>query len=169
MIYDDTITGSDYDAMIAAIDAETEITEKMQIRISLMDASTDVATKQCYLLVTNSPDSIGDYITLRERVSQEPLTLGDDGVIITEKLSKMLEVSVGDTISVEVNDNEWVDCTVAGITENYATNYVYFSSDYYTSLVGTELYLQRVLVNLTNTDNATEDELSSMVADNDNI
>jgi putative ABC transport system permease protein len=62
-----------------------------------------------------------------------------------------------------------VDCTVGGHHGKLTHELRLFHFGLFTSVVGTEPTYNGFMVNLTKTDDTTEDELSSMVADNDNI
>ena len=63
------------------------------------------------------------------------MTLTDDGVIITEKLSELLEVEVGGTITLE--GDKRVQVRVSDIVENYVSHYVYMTEECYRQTFGT--------------------------------
>ena len=75
------------------------------------------------------------FIDLRHRLDERPVELSDEGVLITEKLSELLEVSVGDAITIEEDDVR-VRATVSDIVENYTSHYVYMTEKYYEELFG---------------------------------
>lgn len=56
---------------------------------------------------------------------REYYSLQEDGVIITEKLSKKLGVSTGGKIGFTMNDGERKYFTVTAVAENYVYNYIY--------------------------------------------
>lgn len=91
-------------------------------------------TEDATLFVPESPDLFPRFITLRHRLDQQAIALPDDGVVITEKLSELLGVSVGDTIT--LSGDQRVQATVADITENYLLHYVYLSPVCYQRLYG---------------------------------
>ena len=76
----------------------------------------------------------GDLLVLRDRASHDPVPLTDGGVVITEKLSQLLSLSVGDPIT--LSGDGTVTATVTGITENYVYHYVYLTADGYAALYG---------------------------------
>ena len=57
-----------------------------------------------------------------------PVTLPDDGAVITEKMASLLGVEVGDTITLDGESR--VTITVADITEHYVQHYIYVSDAY---------------------------------------
>ena len=75
------------------------------------------------------------FIDLRHRLDDQPVRITDEGVLITEKLSELLEVSVGDAITIEEDDVR-VRATVSDIVENYTSHYVYMTEKYYEELFG---------------------------------
>ncbi len=104
--------------------------------IDVMDAAGKKISATAF--VPDVPDEIGNYINLRTREDKQPLTLNNDGAIINEKLSKLLKLKVGDRFDIKDADGNEAQAQVAGITENYAMNYVYMTPDYYAQLFGSK-------------------------------
>jgi putative ABC transport system permease protein len=107
------------------------------------DEEADGAPLNGYLLAPSSPKRLDSFIHLRERVGGKPLSLSDDGVVITEKASDELHLKVGDTIEVErldtgdgTSDEPPVALTVVGITEQYVSHYVYLTPELYERTFG---------------------------------
>lgn len=94
------------------------------------------------LVVPQDIDIFGDFYTLRERVGHAPLTLGESGAVVTEKLADELGVKVGDTI--EIYDQSMVgerdgaahDVIVSGIAEYYTGQGVFMSPAAYEAVMG---------------------------------
>ncbi len=103
---------------------------------------------EAYLLVPEDAASLGNYINLRERGKNIPHLLSDNGAIITEKLSKHLNVKPGDYINIKISDEQTVKIPVAAVTENYAFHYVYISKTLYASIFGTNPRYNYVTANL---------------------
>jgi putative ABC transport system permease protein len=107
------------------------------------------------------------YINLQNRVTKEPITLQDEGCVITEKISKLLNIKVGDEITVSLGDNTEFTTPVTGITENYTLNYIYMTKDAYTKATGTQPKFN-AFIGLMNDDNKS-DGLSTKLLENKNI
>lgn len=90
-------------------------------------------SREAYAIVPENPEQLGTFIELRDRVRHNYFTLDNDGVIINEKLAKLLDVETGDAISFEDTDET---VTVAAVTENYSQNYVYFTPEAYERIFG---------------------------------
>ncbi|WIV19400.1 ABC transporter permease [Paenibacillus polygoni] len=128
----------------------------------------DVNNQEATLYVPQSTEHIDDYIILGNRESGDKYKLSDDGVVITEKLAKLLDVSVGDTVSMTDDDNHTYDTRVDAIAENYVKHYIYMSPAYYEKVFEKKPVYQTQLLNF-NRDLADEDEISSKLMDHENV
>jgi putative ABC transport system permease protein len=72
----------------------------------------------------NDPAQLSGYITLRNSANQEPIALTNEGVVITEKLSKQLGIGVGDAFQLDNGDGAVKKVRVAAVTEQYVFHYV---------------------------------------------
>ena len=90
-------------------------------------------SQDAYIVVPEDKDQFNNYINLK--MKGEELKLGDDGVILTKKLSKLAAKKVGDSIEITVKDKV-VEARVAGITEHYVQHFVYMSPAYYKKIIG---------------------------------
>lgn len=83
------------------------------------------------LFVSESLEDLNQFITLRERKTKNTFDLDDNSIIITEKLSEVLNLKIGDKITLENSEEEISDFTITGITEHYLGNNVYMSNERY--------------------------------------
>ena len=122
------------------------------------------------LLVLESGINYNDYYTFRDRVTKTTYQLQEDGVIVTEKLAKMLELSVGDKIIIEKDEFLKKEATVTAISENYLSHYVFMTSDLYQSLFGeTPSYNQILLLNQSNATDFEENLFRDLLAKHSEI
>ena len=119
------------------------------------------------ILVPESMEDFDKYIVFRERKSQKTLELDGDNAIITEKLSKLLDADVGDTIKMVTDTGREIDITVGGITENYVSHYVYLTKDTYENLTGDSLVTNAFLMELG--EDIDKDAFATRLLDNNNI
>ncbi len=120
------------------------------------------------LYVPKDVDKFNDFILLDDRVSGEVYKLDDDGVIISEKLAKLLGVSVNDTITLKNESNDSYDVKISKITENYLGHYVYVSPSYYKKIFNKEPIYNTQFINFNN-DKENDDEISSKLLGCDNV
>ncbi len=74
---------------------------------------------------------------LRTRVGHDPISLTDDGVVISEKMSENMNLGIGDTFLLEGKAGLVRKVTVSGIAEMYLSHFVWMSEAYYQSVFGT--------------------------------
>ena len=120
-----------------------------------MTAETDAYTVDCTVQVFPDQASMAPFIHLRHRTDDEPVTLSDDGVVLTEKLASLLDVQPGDTITLDGDSR--VEVRVADVTEHYIQHYVYMTDAYYETVFGTEPRQNLVLADYPVEDAAAED------------
>lgn len=122
------------------------------------------------LIVPEALDKFDSFITLNNRITGEGLKISDEGVVLTEKMAKLLKVEVGDQIYIEVDDDKSVDVPITGITENYAFHYIYISPNLYKRVFEDgSIEFRKLLVKTTETDELFEDKLSMDILDYDAI
>ena len=89
-----------------------------------------------YLVVFEEPQQADEVVKLHERKSRREIEITDDTVVITEKLSKLLGIGVGDSFTLTGTDLPDMAFTVGAVTENYAYHYVYITPETYEKLSG---------------------------------
>lgn len=109
------------------------------------------------LVVTEDTERLTDYISLHERVSGQSIEVPDEGVVVTEKLASLLELSPGDTLTLQDRHQKLYDLTVTAITENYAEHFLYLSDDYYREVFGEAPEYNSVILHTT--DDSQMDQL----------
>jgi putative ABC transport system permease protein len=128
---------------------------------SLVEASGGGRAYDAYLMTITDLDEFTQYIDLRHRRDAQAIVLPEDGVIITEKLSELLDLSVGDAITLD--GDKRVEAPIRDIVENYVYHYVYLSDVYYETLFG-ETAGDNVML-LTYTEEATAEQSNLVSTD----
>ena len=108
----------------------------------LLESSTQKAGSltRTTIMTSNSLQDLAGLATLRNRLSGQAIELGEDSVVITEKLAKRLGVGVGDTVQVYAQDRignvsgEPSTLTITGVAENYVGSYLYLGPSAWHSL-----------------------------------
>ena len=93
------------------------------------------------------------------------MSLDDSGVIITEKLATLLDLSVGDSISIQT-EGKSVALPITGIAENYVYHYVYMTSEVYQKYFGEDFSPNSLLLRY---ETENEDALVSDILKDDNV
>ena len=135
IVTDEDKDEKDLSVLLKALDGDSRISDTaavMQKNVSIKSDSKKVDS-DVYISVAHDSKDFQKLITLRNRTTKDKITLCDDGVVLTEKLAKRLNVSVGDEVMVAEYDKP---IKVTGIAENYVYNYIYMSSEVYEKLSG---------------------------------
>lgn len=122
-----------------------------------------------YLMVPEDVQRFAEFADLHERISRDPTPLGEEGVVITEKLATILGVQAGDTVTLEDSDENVGTFTVTGVCEHYVSNYVYMSAATYAQGFGEEVSYNAILSKLPDDSKAVRDDLSARLLDMDNV
>ena len=114
-------------------------------------------------------NSIDKYFNLKD-LDGNDLELNDEGAIITEKIAKILNVNIGDTITLRDNNNEIYVIKISGISKNYINNYVYMNTNYYNLVFG-DISYNTIIANIGNKGDTlmTSDYFSNIQYTEDNM
>lgn len=114
-------------------DSETTYTP---VLLKQYTTSFDGANVQAYITVAQDSEVFErDMIDFHERLSKEKLSLSN-GAIVTEKLATLLGAAEGDVITVQISEKKSCTLTISGITEHYASHYLYLTEEMYKELFG---------------------------------
>ena len=127
-----------------------------------------ISKQTATMYVPENTDDLNDYILLNDRENGTQYKLSNNGVIINEKLAKILNVSVGDNIIVTDSDNNDHEVKVDNIVENYAGHYIYLSPSYYKEIFNNDPIYNAQLLKL-NSDREDDNKLSTTLMDNDKV
>ncbi len=139
---DDDLSADDEQAVDDAL-ASDAVGDTTRAYVTTMLAERpDGGNARASVVVPQDGDGFGRLWTMRTRVGREPIALGDDAVVIDEKLANTLGVGVGDAIELAEQD-QLGDATettyrfiVTGIMENYIYDYVFVGRDAYRAATG---------------------------------
>ena len=121
---------------------------------------------ETYLFVPEDSNAVSDYMRLRDSITGESLILPSNGAVITQKLAKKLNVGVGDSVTIKLDDRP-VNIPVAAIAENYTFHYLFMSKEVYASLFGSNPRYNYIMANFaTNVSDQQKAELSARLIDN---
>lgn len=106
------------------------------------------------LIVNENDEDFNKYISIRERKSQKVLKCTDDGVIISERLSKLLDVKVGDSFTFNDSNDIQRKVKVSGICEMYTGHFIFMNEKAYENIYQEEYVNNAYLIKLK--DNSVE-------------
>ncbi len=119
------------------------------------------------LFVPDNITNFDDFISLNDLKNNKYL-LNDNEIIITDKLSRILDVKIGDNLVLKLGD-EKSEVKITGISENYVMHYVYMNKTTYENLFKEKYEVNDIyaLVNFTKDENDTY--VKNLLASNKDI
>ena len=140
---DDEVTAA-REAVDDALDGDASAVESCEWlhTANVLAVEEGAKDQRLELVVPEDPAKSGDYVLMRERIGHAPLSLSDDGVIVSEKLAHELGLGVGDEIDIYREDDignaagDAVSLPIAGIMENYVSQYLFISPALYEEAFG---------------------------------
>lgn len=148
--YDTTITLedsdylADYEYLLGKDDEVNDFAPFMSYASKVYLEDED-KTIQVYVMDRDKVDSAFD---LRNRKDKEPLTL-KKGVVISEKFSRLYNLSEGDRITIESSNGIKKEVTISGICEMYTQHYLFIGSDMYEDVFEETVHYDQIAVTTT--------------------
>lgn len=142
---------------------DSKIKDYMLMKEQVVDIGKGDVEKTANLIVPENWDKIDNFIILRNRITGDKISIPEDGVVLTEKMAKLLKVDVGDEIYIKVEEDKKAKVEIAGITENYSFHYIYMSPHLYEKVFEKDVEFQKILAKTTGTDKAFEDKISKEI------
>ena len=149
----------------------------MQKKVSA-SANDENITENLTLYVPDNTETMYKMINLydinkvrRIKDNSETIELGNDGAVISEKMSKTLKLSVGDTFTVTTDTGEY-DIIISAICKNYVYDMIFISPDYYESVFGgdNKAKIDYNMISIILKEGADEvSARASLITDNDDI
>lgn len=156
----------EYNDMLESIDGYEDDLSVLQENTT---AETEESSQEVNLFVPSEPDRLNDFIVLRDIDDESRLlSLPSDGAIITDKLADLLDVEVGDTITVESNDSAEFEVEIAEVAEHYVQHYIYMSPDAYADVVDDQGENNTRLLRY-NTETVDDDQLGQELTSQDAV
>lgn len=161
-------TSEQRDQLLETIDQTEMIREALPLQSTTVETVGATSIYEATLTVVEHEASMEDFITLRQASNQEKLELNDEGVIIDQKLSELLDLNVGDLIEVRLQ-NKIYAFKVSAIMENYIGHVLYMTPTLYEAVMGKTSQWNSVLLNLTSTSDQVTSAISSTLMQQDTV
>lgn len=126
-----------YDELVAAT---PEITDHLKVvQESYKLDKKGVNLQNVTVFAPLESENLPDFVSLRDRITQEPIALTDEGAVISEKLANLADVGPGDSIEIRNNEMQTYQIPIQAVTENYVNHYIYLTPSLYE-----EIFIQAV-------------------------
>lgn len=163
---DEALTTAERRTTLSEISSISGVSEYMQARRELSFVNSNAGTQQnAYIIVPQNVDQLSSFVRMQSRFPVHQYLPNDQGVVITEKLAKLLDVKLGQTITFKSSEEGTASAqvTVVGIVENYVYHYVYMTPAMYKTLFGESAVLNTIMIKTGEIDpDVIEESLSSI-------
>lgn len=137
-VYDEMIavnSDSNIDSLLELLDENKSIIHKVRANYEVIEIyNKEEESVEINLVSPENSEELEKVIRLNDiNNDYERITLTDDKIVISEKLSKLLNVKVGEQVYLKVNE-KYVGIEVSNIVENYIGNYAYLSKEKYNEI-----------------------------------
>lgn len=127
---------------------QKDATDILYIYENSFDIGKGDIIKSSYFIVPKDKQELHKFMSLQDRRTGDKQELSEDGIIITEKLAKLLDAEVGDTVYLKESDTSRIEVKVTAISENYFMHYIYMSPSLYEELFGEAPVYNCIFANL---------------------
>ena len=160
---DDGASSAEREDYLVNLQNIEEIHESLLIYPENLTARMEsVNTQDVMIYIPEDPERINDFIRLRDVDDDETIhELDNSGAIVTQKLSELFDLEVGDDFEFEREDDETITVTVSEIVENYMGHYLYMTSEYYQEVTGEEAEGSNLQFIKFDTDEVEQEELGA--------
>ena len=164
------IDNNRYNVLKKIIENSGYNTEYTYLRQQTNDVEANGNKQNVYILGVSNQEEFEKFVAVQNRKTQEKLNLTDDGVIITEKLAKLLNVNIGDEITIKVDDEKYKNVKIASIAENYIYHYIYMNKAVYEETFDEELINNHIYLSMNEDLNKeAEEQISKHLLESDDI
>ncbi|HEX2927356.1 MAG TPA: ABC transporter permease, partial [Ruminiclostridium sp.] len=153
-------------AAINEIKNDSNVSDTINVRLKNIEAGSGDEWQKINLVVPEDPARLDKFISIHKMGSKEKIRLTDEGVVIGEKLAKILGLRVGSEITLKDGEVNTHRVKVTGINENYTLHYVYMTPALYKKTYGQKPVLNCVLVTQNVVSQAADDAISSRLLNN---
>ena len=135
VIEDSDSTKKEKEELLKSMKNNEKIAHCNEIQLTKISAPKGGSNISIYLFVPEDMDEFAKDVTLQNRITKEKYELTDEGAAICEKTASLLNLKVGDSITIEKAGKEY-EVKVAVITENYMSHYLYMTPAVYEQTFG---------------------------------
>lgn len=154
---------SDRTDYIDTLENIEEIDSSIEVEQNTFTAEVGENRQDVNVFVPEDASEMNEYVVLKDKDESDKIyDLPEEGGIITQKLADLLNVSEGDTIQIDGDDQEVYEVEVKGIVEHYFQHYVYMSPEAYEKVTEkSPVYNTRLLKY--NTEAINDDEIGEVL------
>ena len=135
VILKEDVTEEERNEVQKELDTDKKVSVTAENLLKNIEISSGESSQEVYLDVPKDVEAFKKFVVIRDRKTKEIYSLDDKGAILTEKVAKLLEVDVGDKLTIDTDDGEKT-VLISAICENYMGHYLYMTSEVYEKTFG---------------------------------
>ncbi|MDF2943618.1 MAG: transporter permease [Herbinix sp.] len=136
IVVTDNLNPEEMDLLDNEMKASGMVNDAVQLQITTLTLWSSSANVDITVMVIPDGTDLQPYVHLSDSVTHKKMSLPSDGIVVTQNAAKKLKLKIGDTASLQNEDNLEYDFPVAFVTTNNAGNYVYISESCYQEAFG---------------------------------
>ncbi len=165
-----TLTDDEINTTITNLEEKEDIEKIIAVYMSSETAKHNELEEETQIFVVDNSDTLKDFVRLKDLETGEELKLNDDEIIITDKLSQLIDVKVGDEITMQDSDDNEYKVKVGAITEHYISHYIYMTENLYKKIHNEDLTANVLLAKYrADIDENAEENLSAEILNDSKI
>lgn len=164
-----TDTGEEREKVLETAGAFEGMGETLEVYAQNVELTAGDNSMDAILQVPREPGLADQFFTFRDRVSGESYEFPSDGIAISEKTAKMLDVGPGDTILVGEENEPGSEVRISIVIENYVEHYIYMDPALYEEVFREEPEYNQVLMKYEDTSDAYEEALGEILIGSDGV
>ncbi|MDO4680634.1 MAG: FtsX-like permease family protein [Aerococcus sp.] len=163
-------TQTELQQALTTVREQSAVSEAMPLAVESYHVETPQSGEQTVnLRVMGAGESYQDYYHLLDVNTNQSLSLPNDGVLVTNKLSQLLDLKVGDTIDLKTDQGETLSLPVRGIVKSYLLHDVFVSDAVYQQYQGEVAVPNTIFLHLKNINQNQQEKLAEMLMNKDEI
>ena len=135
VILKEDVTEEERNEVQKELDTDKKVSVTAENLLKNIEISSGESSQEVYLDVPKDVEAFKKFVVIRDRKTKEIYSLDDKGAILTEKVAKLLEINVGDKLTIDTDDGEKT-VLISAICENYMGHYLYMTSEVYEKTFG---------------------------------
>ena len=130
--------------------SSSQVNKYLQVYFENVSKKIAGTNQDLSIIVPEKSSQISKYISLRNRSSGQKINLNSRGIVISEKLAKLLNLSIGDELSLVTTNGKKVKLPISNICEMYMGHYVLMNSNVYQKYFNKKVNSNAQLIELNN-------------------
>lgn len=152
----ETINNDEKNILEEYLKQDSKADDFIFIRSESGETLANKISKNVNIIVTDENKKFDEFQHLQDRKSKETVIFPKNGIVISEKLAKLLDVKVGDEIELINNNDNKAQAKIGAIVEQYINHYVYIDANYYKELFNNVPEENSIFVKINNEDSISE-------------